>query len=111
VGLRHKYLITQLKELVGATPKALARLYRLHYALSCLDPVPDPAHPVRWVRVAQRAGYYDAAHLTREFVALTGHTPTACLQLLRRFHTEHPGYAHALAPRFLPTGSSGPDQQ
>jgi AraC-like DNA-binding protein len=118
LGVSHQYLIAQFNELVGSTPKALARVYRLHHALEIvarLDPLPDadPAHPgpmrtFCWARVAQDAGYYDEAHFNREFAALTGLTPTGYLQGLHRFRAEHSDSAHALAPRFLPIGSTGP---
>jgi AraC-like DNA-binding protein len=115
LGLSHKHLISQFKALVGMTPKALARLYRLRHVLACLHPacdsprepirdIPQPASWATWAQVAQHAGYYDEAHFNRDFAAFTGHTPTECLQLLRRFHAEHPDAAYALAPRFLPIG-------
>jgi AraC-like DNA-binding protein len=114
LGVSHKYLIAQFNELVGATPKALSRLYRLRSALAHLDPSPDPArpaHPITWAHVAQEAGYYDEPHFNRDFRAFTGLTPTDYLQGLRRFHAEHPGPVHALAPRFLQMGSSEPGQR
>src|SRR5262249_12061450 len=100
LGVSHKHLITQFQRLVGTTPKALARLYRLQYVLDCLDPDPDPAQLFTWARVAHQAGYYDEAHFNRDFHAFTGHTPSACLRLLRREHVEHPEYH--LYPKFLP---------
>jgi AraC-like DNA-binding protein len=102
LGLSHSHLITQFQRLVGTTPKALARLYRLQRVLERLDP--DPAHPHTWAQVAQQADYYDEPHFNHDFAAFTGLTPTDYLQGLRRFHAEHPGSAHALAPRFLPAG-------
>jgi AraC-like DNA-binding protein len=98
IGVSHKHLITQFQRLVGGTPKALARLYRLRRALDSLD----PARPLTWARVAQDAGYHDEAHFNKDVRAFTGHTPSACLELVRRARVEHPEFA--LSPTFLPTG-------
>jgi AraC-like DNA-binding protein len=109
LGVSHKHLITLFRQLVGATPKAVARLSRLQHVLEAIDPAVDPnpaaarvlmrAH---WAGVAQCAGYYDEAHLDRDVRAFTGHTPGECWRLLRRIHAEHPGYR--LSPKFLPAG-------
>jgi AraC-like DNA-binding protein len=100
LGVSHKHLITHFHELVGTTPKALARVYRLNRVLDHLDP--DAAHPDAWTQVAHQAGYYDGAHFNREFRAFTGQTPTDFLRLLRQVRVELPEYKQY--PKFLPTG-------
>ena len=51
--------------------------------------------PFTWLDtdLAGGAGYFDQAHLGREFRAFTGLTPTRYVEVRRRFLREHPGHA------------------
>lgn len=95
VGMSHNHLTRQFQQLVGATPKELARIYRFRYAISTLD----HSGPIDWGQVASHADYYDQAHFNKDFKAFTGHTPTDFLRLHRQVHIDQP----ALPPNFLPT--------
>jgi len=95
-GVSSTHLAQRFKELVGVTPKRLARTYRFAAAVVAIDPVA----PVDWVDLAGRAGYYDQAHFGHEFRTFTGLTPTRYLEERRRFLREHPG--HALDVGLLP---------
>jgi AraC-like DNA-binding protein len=88
-GVSSTHLAQRFKEIVGITPKRLARTYR--FAATVL-PI-DPAGPVDWLELAAGAGYYDQAHFVNEFRAFTGLTPTRYLDVRRRFLREHPGHA------------------
>jgi AraC-like DNA-binding protein len=58
---------------VGMGPKRLARISRLQHLLALAGPTgPKPGS---WARVALECGYYDQAHLMRDFRELTGQTP------------------------------------
>ncbi|MDH6165784.1 AraC-like DNA-binding protein [Variovorax boronicumulans] len=57
---------------VGLSPRAWARLARLHGCLRALRLQPVPA----WAEVAVESGFYDQSHLVNEFRALCGVTPT-----------------------------------
>lgn len=98
IGISQKHLISQFKRMVGATPKELARMYRLQHVLGCID----PAQPIRWTEVAHQCFYYDQSHFNKEFEAFTGHSPNAYLQIRRRINAENP--QRALSLRQLPTG-------
>jgi AraC-like DNA-binding protein len=98
IGMSHKHLITQFQQLVGGTPKAVARIYRLQRVLNSID----ATRPRLWAEVAHQAGYYDEAHFNREFQVFTGRTPTAYLRVLRQARLERPDFA--LYPTFLPSG-------
>ncbi|MEV5342577.1 helix-turn-helix domain-containing protein [Streptomyces sp. NPDC052676] len=63
-------------EQLGLAPKRLARVLRLQHAATLL------ASGIRPGEVAPRCGFYDQAHLTREFTSMTGRPPL-------RFVTEH----------------------
>jgi hypothetical protein len=77
------------QELVGVTPKRLARTYRFAATVFAIN----PAGPIDWGDLAGGAGYFDQAHFGHEFRALTGLTPTRSVEVRRRFLREHPGHA------------------
>jgi AraC-like DNA-binding protein len=95
-GVSSTHLAQRFKEVIGLTPKRLARTYRFAAAVRAID----PAGPVDWLELAGRAGYYDQAHFGHDFRAFTGLTPTRYLDVRRRFRREHPG--HALDVGLLP---------
>lgn len=88
-GVSNTYLSQRFKELIGITPKRLARIQRFFATIFAID----PAGPVDWADLALRAGYFDQAHFTHDFRAFTGLTPTRYLEVRRRFLREHPGHA------------------
>ncbi|MFE3173332.1 helix-turn-helix domain-containing protein [Amycolatopsis sp. NPDC059090] len=96
-GVSSTHLAKRFKELVGVTPKRLARTYRFTAAVFALD----PTGPIDWGELASRAGYFDQAHFGHEFRAFTGLTPTQYVEVRRRFLREHPG--HTLNNWPLPT--------
>ena len=87
-GVSNTHLARQFKELVGVTPKRLARSYRFTATMLAVD----PAGPVNWAELAGGAGYFDQAHFGHQFRAFTGLTPTRYVEARRRFLSEHPGH-------------------
>jgi AraC-like DNA-binding protein len=87
-GVSSTHLAQRFKEVVGVTPKRLARTYRFTATVLAID----PAGPVDWLELADCAGYYDQAHFGHEFRTFTGLTPTRYLDVRRRFLREHPGH-------------------
>jgi AraC-like DNA-binding protein len=83
-GVSGNHLATQFKSHVGVTPKQVARIYRFARLILSVDAL----RPVDWSELAQAAGYFDQAHLSREFKDFTGHTPTEYLALRRRSPAE-----------------------
>jgi AraC-like DNA-binding protein len=96
IGISQNYLSQLFKVLVGGTPKEIARLYRFHHVLSCVD----LTHPIDWTQVAHQSLYYDQSHFNKDFAIFTGHSPTDYLRLRRRVYAEHP--EHAAYLRQLP---------
>jgi AraC-like DNA-binding protein len=80
-GVSGNHLAAQFKSHVGVTPKRVARIYRFARLILSVDAV----RPVDWSELAAIAGYFDQAHLSKEFKDFTGHTPTEYLNLRRRF--------------------------
>jgi AraC-like DNA-binding protein len=83
-GVSSTHLAAQFTSHVGVTPKRVARIYRFSRLILSVD----GRRPVDWSALAQAAGYFDQAHLGKEFKDFTGHTPTAYLALRRRFPVE-----------------------
>jgi len=73
LGWSGKLLHRRFAEAVGLTPKRYARVRRMQRVLKAVA----RGGAVRWAEVAAAHGYYDQAHLVREFRELTGTTPTA----------------------------------
>ncbi|MGI5126744.1 DUF6597 domain-containing transcriptional factor [Pseudonocardia sp. CA-107938] len=89
-GVSHTHLARQFRSHVGITPKRVARIYRFSRLILSVDAV----GPVDWSALAQTAGYFDQAHLSKEFKDFTGRTPAQYLALRRRF----PGQAFPPIP-------------
>lgn len=87
-GVSSTHLAQRFKELIGVTPKRLARTQRFAATMLAID----FAAPIDWGDVASGAGYFDQAHFGHEFRAFTGLTPTRYAEVRRRFLREHPGH-------------------
>lgn len=70
VGWSQGYLVRRFTEQIGLTPKMSARVLRFHRAMRLLTR--EGAH---LTEVTAACGFYDQAHLNREFRALAGTTP------------------------------------
>lgn len=86
IGISQNHLLTQFKRMVGVSPKELAGLYRLQHVLRTID----TTKPVGWARIAQQCGYYDQAHLTKDFKVRLGQGPTDYLRLQRQIQAKSP---------------------
>jgi methylphosphotriester-DNA--protein-cysteine methyltransferase len=93
-GVSGTHLAQRFKEVIGFTPKRLARTYRFAATVTAID----PAGRVDWLELAGAAGYYDQAHFGNDFRTFTGLTPTRYLDVRRRFLREHPGHALDVGP-------------
>jgi len=70
-ALSHTRLIHLFREHIGLTPKLFCRVRRFR---SLLDRI-DKGKPIRWAQLAADCGYFDQAHLIRDFRAFSGTTP------------------------------------
>jgi AraC-like DNA-binding protein len=73
LGWSHRRLIARFRDGIGLAPKAAARVLRFDRAISALS---SPRAP-ELAEVAVRCGYFDQAHLNRDFRELAGTTPAA----------------------------------
>lgn len=70
LGCSRRHLTTHFREQVGVAPKLFARILRFQHAITLMDAEPS------WAAIAQAAGYYDQAHLVRDFQQFAGASPT-----------------------------------
>jgi AraC-like DNA-binding protein len=70
-----RHLIATFREAIGVTPKTYGRIVRFDHAVKQLRR-PDG---VRWAEIADASGYYDQAHLIRDFHEFAGLTPSEFL--------------------------------
>ncbi|MGI8720674.1 MAG: helix-turn-helix domain-containing protein [Geodermatophilaceae bacterium] len=70
LGCSRRYLIGQFNDHVGVPPKLFARILRFQRACSLAASGTEG-----WSEIAQRTGYYDHAHLIRDFQQFAGRTP------------------------------------
>jgi AraC-like DNA-binding protein len=86
-GVSPKRLIALFREQVGLGPKAFWRVRRFQAALRRIEG--GPGHrPLHGAALAAELGYFDQAHLDREFRAFTGLSPRA----YRREAVERPDH-------------------
>lgn len=69
LGRSHRHLVSRFRDQVGLTPKAAARVIRFHRAVQLLRAGAGLAE------TAAACGFYDQAHMNREFRALAAITP------------------------------------
>ncbi len=75
-GFSRQHLGRRFRDEFGLSPKLAARVVRFERARTMLEAVPSY---VSTAQVAAACGYYDQAHLNRDFAQLAGVTPTALL--------------------------------
>ncbi len=71
LGCSRRHLIGRFREQVGPAPKTAARLVRFQRTIRLLE----RDEGGRFAEIAQRCGYYDQAHMNREFRELAGTAP------------------------------------
>jgi AraC-like DNA-binding protein len=77
VGLSRRRLIEIFTHDVGMTPKHYSRVRRFQRGLALATRTGSPA----WAQVALECGYFDQAHLCRDWTEFTGLSPTEFLAL------------------------------
>jgi AraC-like DNA-binding protein len=77
-GWSARRLITSFRDEVGVTPKLAARILRFERVVARIQ----EARGHGWADIAYDCGYYDQAHLNRDFREFAGTTPTAFVAAL-----------------------------
>jgi AraC-like DNA-binding protein len=75
-GWSHRHFTERFRTGVGVAPKAFARIARFEAAFARLAEATRP----RWAELALDCGYFDQAHMIRDFRELAGATPTEVLR-------------------------------
>jgi AraC-like DNA-binding protein len=71
LGWSHRRLIARFREQIGLPPKTIGRVLRFERVSRLLRQTPAP----RLAEIALDCGYYDQAHLNRDFREFAGTTP------------------------------------
>jgi AraC-like DNA-binding protein len=69
IGCSRRHLADGFREQVGVSPKLLARILRFQRAVALVGRGPG------WAEIALRCGYYDQAHMVRDFQQFAGAAP------------------------------------
>jgi AraC-like DNA-binding protein len=85
VGWSSRRLLARFRQEVGLSPKEAARVARFDAARRALFGRAAAGRPLLLADLAARAGYYDQAHLAREFRALAGCPPSTLVAEEFRF--------------------------
>lgn len=81
-----KRLEREFKTYLGVPPKFYSRIVRFTYALDYLHC--QTSH-IDWAELVYQLGYYDQAHLIKEFTEFLGHSPEKYHMMIRQM-TETP---------------------
>lgn len=76
IGFSHKHLINRFRQVTGMSPKLLQRIFRFQSVISLVKNQPS----VNWTEVAHQCGYYDQAHMIREFHLFSDANPSHYLR-------------------------------
>lgn len=76
-GYSQKHVIHLLKTHTGFSPKYLQRIHRLHQVVAEIQ---KHKNNIDWFAIIHRYGYFDQAHLIKDFSHFTGLQPTEYLK-------------------------------
>lgn len=93
LGVSHGHLDREFTRIVGLSPRTLARILRLRRLLEHVDVYGQ----VGWTALAAELGWFDQAHLIRDFKRHTGVTPSEYQAAQRRLFVPEEA-----APGFVP---------
>jgi AraC-like DNA-binding protein len=71
LGVSHGHLDREFARIVGLGPRVLARVVRLRRLIASIDVYGE----VEWTRLAAELGWFDQAHLIRDFKRFAGVSP------------------------------------
>lgn len=95
LGVSHGHLDREFTRVVGLSPRALSKLLRMRRLLDLIDVQGD----IDWSNHAATLGWFDQAHLIRDFKRHTGVTPSHYVEAQRATYTTvEPGDAAGFVP-------------
>jgi AraC-like DNA-binding protein len=71
IGWSRKHLISRFRDQIGLPPKTIGRILRFNRVLRVVERGPE----MSWTSIAMTCGYYDQAHLIRDFNEFAGAPP------------------------------------
>lgn len=79
-----RWLDRNFKKYIGVSPKYYYRIVRFNQLLTVLYP---ENQKINWISLVNDFGYFDQAHLIKEFKYFTGMAPDQYRELLDRYRT------------------------
>src|SRR5689334_1365615 len=79
LGLSSRQLQRRFHDAVGISPKLFSRMQRFQRVFQAMEAQTMESERLDWVNTAMDCGYYDQAHLIRDFREFSGKAPTALL--------------------------------
>jgi AraC-like DNA-binding protein len=76
IGISQRWFIQVFRDVVGLTPKQFCRVLRFQDVLKRIR----QGQPIDWIAIALSCGYYDQAHLIRDFQLFSGLSPTSYMR-------------------------------
>ncbi len=83
-GYSDRHVIREMKKEYGMTPKQFARIVRYQHLLDHLTLTED--EEIEYAELAVQLGYYDQAHMIKNFKEYTGMSPRKYLKLMKQEH-------------------------
>ena len=83
LGISHGHLDREFARIVGLGPRVLARIVRLRRLVASIDVYGE----VEWTRLANELGWFDQAHLIRDFKRFAGVSPGEYAAAQRTLYT------------------------
>lgn len=95
LDITHSYLDRKFTQVVGLSPRTVARILRMQALLAAID----VGAGVDWAEAAIELGWFDQSHLIRDFKRHTGVTPTAYVAAQKAYiQPEGPGEHAGFVP-------------
>ena len=91
LGISHGHLDREFARIVGLGPRVLARIVRLRRLVESIDVYGE----VEWTRLSAELGWFDQAHLIRDFKRFAGVSPGEYAAAQRKLYAPdeaHPGF-------------------
>jgi transcriptional regulator GlxA family with amidase domain len=79
LGLSSRQLQRRFRDAVGISPKLFSRMQRFQRVFQAMEARTAESERLDWVSTAMDCGYYDQAHLIRDFREFSGKAPMALL--------------------------------
>lgn len=83
-GYSERYLNRKFTEFFGISPKVFCKIIRFQHVLNQLNQKHKISEEKSLIHIANDAGYYDQAHMYKDFNEFSNHTPGHYMELIKQ---------------------------